>query len=67
MKVILLRIIGILCIVNGVANIIDDARILPDDITSILAGVGFLIVSTFTPKKDKAAEHKLGENHPVSD
>lgn len=36
--------IGILLILNGVLNIIDDARILTYDIASILSGVGFTIV-----------------------
>ena len=42
---ILLTIIGILLLLNGFGNIIDDSRILTYDITSILAGVGFIIVS----------------------
>ena len=40
-----LVVIGVLLILNGVANIIDDSRILTYDITSIIAGIGFIIVS----------------------
>ena len=42
---IILVIIGILLLLNGVLNIIDDATILTYDIASILAGIGFIIVS----------------------
>ena len=41
----IILIIGILLILVGVANIIDDARILTYDITSILAGIGFVLLS----------------------
>lgn len=40
-----LIIIGILLFLNGVLNIIDDARVLTYDIASILSGIGFIIVS----------------------
>lgn len=36
--------IGFLLILNGLLNIIDDARVLTYDIASILSGVGFAIV-----------------------
>ncbi|MBC8377564.1 MAG: hypothetical protein H8E62_00155 [Planctomycetes bacterium] len=39
-------VIGILLVGNGIANIFDDARVLTYDITSILAGLGFLVMST---------------------
>jgi len=44
-KTISLIIIGILLIINGLLNIIDDSRVLAFDITSILAGIGFIILS----------------------
>jgi len=37
--------IGILLLINGFGNIIDDARVLTYDIASILSGAGFLILS----------------------
>ena len=40
-----LRIIGVLLFLNGILNIIDDARVLTYDIASILSGIGFLIIS----------------------
>ena len=40
-----LLIIGILLLVNGIANIVDDSRVLTYDITSILSGTGFILVS----------------------
>lgn len=40
-----LRVIGILLLLNGVLNIIDDSRVLTYDIASILSGVGFVILS----------------------
>ncbi len=40
---ILLIVIGTLLVLNGLANIVDDARVLTYDITSILAGIGFLL------------------------
>ena len=42
---ILVLIIGILLILNGLANIFDDARVLTYDITSILSGIGFVLIS----------------------
>lgn len=44
---IVLIIIGILLLLNGLANIIDDARVLTYDITSILSGIGFIILGGF--------------------
>ena len=41
----ILLITGLLLLFNGLGNIIDDARVLTYDITSILAGIGFLAVS----------------------
>ena len=38
-------IVGFLLVLNGLANIVDDSRVLTYDITSILAGVGFLLLS----------------------
>jgi len=40
-----LMIIGIILLINGVGNIIDDARVLTYDISSILTGIGFIIIS----------------------
>lgn len=40
-----LIVIGILLLLNGFGNIIDDASVLTYDIASILSGLGFLIVS----------------------
>ena len=40
-----LLVIGILLLLNGFANIIDDARVLTYDITSILSGIGFVFLS----------------------
>ncbi|MCG8525207.1 MAG: hypothetical protein MI748_02425 [Opitutales bacterium] len=42
---ILLIIIGTLLVLNGVGNIIDDSRVLTYDLTSILAGFGFLVIA----------------------
>lgn len=39
-----LTIIGIFLLINGVGNIVDDARVLTYDITSILAGIGFIML-----------------------
>ncbi len=41
----LILILGILLLINGIGNIIDDARVLTYDITSILAGIGFIVLS----------------------
>ncbi|MBT8360082.1 MAG: hypothetical protein KJO32_03935 [Deltaproteobacteria bacterium] len=38
-------VVGVFLIFNGVANIVDDSRVLTYDITSILAGIGFVLVS----------------------
>ena len=40
-----LSIIGVLLLLNGFGNIVDDARVLTYDITSVLAGIGFIIAS----------------------
>ena len=40
-----LSIIGVLLLLNGLVNIVDDARVLTYDITSVLAGIGFIIAS----------------------
>ena len=37
--------IGILLLLNGLLNIIDDGTVLTYDIASILSGIGFIIVS----------------------
>jgi ABC-type transport system involved in multi-copper enzyme maturation permease subunit len=39
-----LIVIGILLILNGLINISDDGMILAYDITSILSGLGFILV-----------------------
>jgi ABC-type transport system involved in multi-copper enzyme maturation permease subunit len=36
--------IGALLLLNGVGNMLDDSRILTYDITSVLAGVGFVLI-----------------------
>jgi len=40
-----LLIVGILLLLNGLGNIVDDARILTYDIASILSGIGFIVTS----------------------
>lgn len=40
-----LTVIGILLLINGIGNIIDDARVLTYDITAVLSGVGFILVT----------------------
>ena len=40
-----LAILGVLLLLNGLGNIVDDARVLTYDITSVLTGIGFIIVS----------------------
>ena len=40
-----LLVIGILLLINGFGNIIDDSRVLTYDIASILSGIGFVIIS----------------------
>ena len=42
---IVIILIGVLLMINGFLNIIDDSRILAYDITSLLAGLGFVLVS----------------------
>ena len=42
---ILLTVVGVLLILNGLGNIWDDSRVLTYDITSILAGIGFVLTS----------------------
>lgn len=40
-----LLIIGLVLLINGVGNIIDNSRVLTYDITSILSGTGFILIS----------------------
>jgi hypothetical protein len=40
-----LTIVGILLLVVGFGNVLDDARVLVYDLTAILAGMGFLLTS----------------------
>jgi len=40
-----LIIIGVLLLLNGLLNIVDDGTVLTYDIASILSGIGFIIVS----------------------
>ena len=40
-----LLVIGVLLLINGFGNIIDDARVLTYDLTSILSGIGFVVLS----------------------
>jgi uncharacterized membrane protein len=40
-----LIIIGILLLLNGLLNIIDDGMILTYDIASIMSGIGFVLVA----------------------
>lgn len=40
-----LIVVGALLLLNGSGNIIDDSRVLTYDITSILSGIGFIILS----------------------
>jgi len=42
-----LLVIGILLLINGFTNIIDDSRILTYVMTSILSGIGFIILGSF--------------------
>ena len=42
---ILILVIGVLLILNGIGNIVDDSRILTYDLTSVLSGVGFILIS----------------------
>ena len=45
MKNVIILIVGILLVFNGLINIVDDSSVLTYDITSILSGLGFVIVS----------------------
>ena len=40
-----LIVLGVLLLLNGVGNVIDDSRVLTYDITSILSGIGFIILA----------------------
>lgn len=40
-----LIVIGVLLLINGIGNIIDDARVLTYDITAVLSGIGFILLS----------------------
>lgn len=40
-----LVVIGMLLVLNGLANIFDDARVLTYDLTSIFSGIGFILIS----------------------
>jgi ABC-type transport system involved in multi-copper enzyme maturation permease subunit len=40
-----ITVIGVLLLINGIGNIIDDQRVLTYDIASTLSGMGFLIIS----------------------
>ena len=44
-KKITLLIIGILLLLNGFGNILDDSRVLVYDVTAILTGIGFIMIS----------------------
>ncbi len=41
----ILFIIGLLLLINGIGNIIDDARVLVYDLTAIFSGIGFIVIS----------------------
>lgn len=41
-----LIVIGILLLINGILNIIDDATILTYDIASVLSGIGFIVIAS---------------------
>ncbi|MBT8177981.1 MAG: hypothetical protein HKP60_02490 [Eudoraea sp.] len=43
-------VLGVLLVLNGVLNIIDDSRVLTYDITTILAGLGFILLSQWKNK-----------------
>lgn len=45
-----LIVIGVMLFLNGVLNIIDDARVLTYDIASILSGLGFIIIASSKKK-----------------
>ena len=46
----ILLLVGILLVLNGILNIFDDGRVLVYDITSVLSGIGFVIVSKIIKK-----------------
>lgn len=48
----ILMIIGCLLTLTGILNIIDDARVLTYDITAILSGIGFIIISASKKHKN---------------
>ncbi len=50
-KKISLIVLGVLLLLNGIGNIIDDSRVLTYDIASILSGIGFIILTA--SKKSK--------------
>jgi len=58
-----LLVVGVLLILNGLLNIWDDARVLTYDITSILAGIGFVIARCGSTDKtsNKPSEATLGK------
>ncbi len=41
----LLLILGLALLLNGIGNIIDDSRVLTYDISSILSGIGFIVIA----------------------
>lgn len=49
-KVILI-IVAVLLMFNGFINIVDNGRILAYDITSILSGIGFILISILKKQK----------------
>lgn len=57
-----LVILGVVLILNGVANIVDDGRVLTYDITSVLAGIGFILVSRKQASVSKITRNKECEN-----
>lgn len=46
----ILTIIGVLLIFNGLINISDNGIILAYDITSILSGIGFILITIYLRK-----------------
>lgn len=49
---ILLMVVGVLLVLNALINIFDDGMILAYDITSILSGVGFILVVFVNNSRD---------------
>ena len=45
MKNWLILLVGVLLLINGFGNIVDDSRVLTYDITSVLSGLGFVLIS----------------------